>query len=120
MGRFINADTFVSTGQGVLGNNMFAYCNNNPVAYADPGGNLPKGIINQNAMTRGGGGGSRYTDPNDPYRQTVGFIYGQGAFPYADASLGWGNYSRNGCGVIAIYNALQLLGNLNRSVQLRT
>jgi len=29
--RFINADNFISTGQGLLGNNMFAYCRNNPV-----------------------------------------------------------------------------------------
>ena len=29
---------------------MFAYCNNNPVAYTDPEGNLPGGIINPNAM----------------------------------------------------------------------
>ena len=34
-GRFINADTFVSTGQGLLGNNMFAYCRNNPVSRKD-------------------------------------------------------------------------------------
>lgn len=27
MGRFINADEFTSTGQGLTGNNMFAYCN---------------------------------------------------------------------------------------------
>ena len=38
MGRFINADALVSTGQGILGNNMFAYCNNNPVMYNDPCG----------------------------------------------------------------------------------
>ena len=31
VGRFINADSLVSTGQGILGNNMFAYCLNNPV-----------------------------------------------------------------------------------------
>ena len=36
--RFINADGYVSTGQGILGNNMFAYCANNPVNYADPTG----------------------------------------------------------------------------------
>lgn len=30
-GRFLNADAFVSTGQGLLSTNMFAYCNNNPV-----------------------------------------------------------------------------------------
>ena len=37
-GRFINADSFVSTGQGVLGNNMFAYCGNNPIVGVDPTG----------------------------------------------------------------------------------
>ena len=38
VGRFLNADAFVSTGQGIIGNNMFAYCNNNPVFYADNNG----------------------------------------------------------------------------------
>ena len=36
VGRFLNADAFASTGQGLLGNNMFAYCGNNPANYADP------------------------------------------------------------------------------------
>ena len=40
MGRFINADAFASTGQGLLGNNMFAYCGNNPINYVDPSGQL--------------------------------------------------------------------------------
>ena len=40
IGRFINADAFTSTGQGLLGNNMFAYCNNNPVCNADPTGTI--------------------------------------------------------------------------------
>lgn len=31
MGRFICSDVAVSTGQGLLGNNAFAYCGNNPV-----------------------------------------------------------------------------------------
>ena len=38
IGRFISADGLVSTGQGLNGNNMFAYCGNNPVARADKGG----------------------------------------------------------------------------------
>ena len=36
--RFINADIFVSTGQGLTGSNMFAYCGNNPVNFVDPTG----------------------------------------------------------------------------------
>ena len=37
-GRFINADGYASTGQGIIGNNMFAYCGNNPVIRHDPTG----------------------------------------------------------------------------------
>ena len=33
VGRFISSDGYVSTGQGVLGYNQFAYCLNNPVRY---------------------------------------------------------------------------------------
>ena len=39
--RFINADAYLSTGQGVLGYNMFAYCNNNPVMFTDFSGSFP-------------------------------------------------------------------------------
>jgi len=38
MGRFINGDAFASTGQGLLGNNMFAYCLNNPINSIDEEG----------------------------------------------------------------------------------
>ena len=38
IGRFINADAYVSTGQGILGNNMFVYCGNNPVNRIDKTG----------------------------------------------------------------------------------
>jgi len=41
VGRFINADAYASTGQGVLGNNMFAYCLNNPVCLLDSLGTQP-------------------------------------------------------------------------------
>ena len=37
--RFINADVYASTGQGFVGTNMFAYCNNNPVSFIDYSGN---------------------------------------------------------------------------------
>ena len=35
IGRLINADAFISTGQGLIGNNMFTYCLNNPVILTD-------------------------------------------------------------------------------------
>ena len=38
MGRFINADGLVSTGQSILGYNMYAYCGNNPVSRVDSTG----------------------------------------------------------------------------------
>ena len=38
IGRFINADIYISTGQGFVGNNMFAYCINNPVYFCDKAG----------------------------------------------------------------------------------
>ena len=42
VGRFINADGYVSTGQGILGHNMFAYCGNNPVYRVDNEGKFWK------------------------------------------------------------------------------
>ena len=44
-GRFINADGYTSTGQGLLGNDMYAYCLNNPISYSDPAGNASVRII---------------------------------------------------------------------------
>jgi RHS repeat-associated protein len=43
--RFINADGYISTGQGLTGYNMFAYCGNNPVTGYDPTGHLNWGIL---------------------------------------------------------------------------
>ena len=38
VGRFLNADGYLTTGQGVLSYNMFAYCGNNPVNHIDETG----------------------------------------------------------------------------------
>ena len=43
--RFINADSYVSTGQDFLGFNMFAYCGNNPVMHADANGHYWQAIV---------------------------------------------------------------------------
>ena len=39
--RFINYDSYASTGQGLVGYNMFVYCGNNPVNCEDPDGYRP-------------------------------------------------------------------------------
>ncbi len=38
IGRFINADGFISTGQEISGHNMFSFCGNNSVNGTDPSG----------------------------------------------------------------------------------
>ena len=40
VGRFISADVLLSTGQGVLGHNAYAYCGNNPASRIDTEGDL--------------------------------------------------------------------------------
>ena len=57
LGRFINADSYSSTGQGILGNNMYAYCNNNAVNLVDTTGTLPFGIGPMTVAINDGGGG---------------------------------------------------------------
>jgi RHS repeat-associated protein len=41
IGRFISADVYLSTAQGVIGNNSFVYCFNNPIISSDCTGTFP-------------------------------------------------------------------------------
>ena len=52
--RFINADSLASTGQGSLGTNMFAYCNNCPTIYHDPSGHAISPLTNNRTAIREG------------------------------------------------------------------
>ena len=40
VGRFLNADSYATTGQGIIGHNMFAYCGNGPVEKSDAVGEM--------------------------------------------------------------------------------
>ena len=40
VGRFVSADVLLSTGQGVIGHNSYAYCGNNPITRVDPSGSF--------------------------------------------------------------------------------
>ena len=70
IGRFINADSFASTGQGLLGNNMFAYCRNNAVCRVDVSGAADQDCVDDRPLDdenllndRSGGGGGNCFDP---------------------------------------------------------
>ena len=58
--RFLNADSYASTGQGFIGHNMFAYCNNCPFAGSDPSGTA----IHNNIVICNDGNNNPYGDRN--------------------------------------------------------
>ena len=92
LGRFLNADAYASTGQGILGNNMFAYCGNNPVKHDDSFGTFKRICT---------------TYIND---SGTSYIYDQATAPFDSTPFGDGSIGENGCGVIATYNAMISLG----------
>ncbi len=99
IGRFINGDAFASTGQGIIGCNMFAYCGNNPVVFFDPFGTRKDVCVRK--MDESGSG----------------FIYNQHYEPYSSMEMGLTTLSHGGCGPIAVYNALKIMGRSDISLQ---
>ncbi len=91
--RFVNADAFASTGQGFIGTNMFAYCNNTPVAFSDPTGHSlrPTTVVISDCVPR------RYID-NQQQSQ------------YASLAFGDSTVSEQGCGAVAVSNILTSRG----------
>lgn len=86
IGRFINADGYVSTGQGLNGTNMFAYCENNPVMRADPSGqfwgeiwNFAKEAVNQI--------GQAFKAAAPVYAGMGAGTFADGPLPFADAAM---------------------------------
>ena len=94
-GRFINADGYATTGQGFLGNNMFAYCLNSPLLFVDSSGSRP--MIPPHVFQDDG-------IPEDNY------IYDQDDPSVADMRFGVATVGHGGCGAVATYNALISLG----------
>ena len=78
LGRFINADAFASTGQGLLGNNMLAYCRNNPVNSFDP-----NGFCNYSVYT--GGQGCYRCEKEEPF-DLQGFMESTSYFAFQIAN----------------------------------
>ena len=111
--RFINADSYASTGQGLIGHNMFAYCRNNPIIHLDPSGHCSVVIdiwllrflmaatnrLNNERADRDDSTSTRNKIVNDQNGVT-----GE-AFWYGICHANW-----NACETIAVHNAKVLLG----------
>jgi RHS repeat-associated protein len=69
-GRFISADVLLSTGQGVLGHNCYAYCGDNPVSRVDYNGACWEDFLEWLKSLFGGGnrcGGKEVTNSTSFY-----------------------------------------------------
>ena len=90
--RFISADVLLSTGQGLIGHNSFAYCLNDPTNMFDDGGTIARRINAWVLVKDDGGSSSKY-------------IYDQEDPSIASLSFGKkGTVGNNGCGLVALYN----------------
>lgn len=79
----------------MLGNNMFAYCANNPIMFADDSGYIFFPCAFQSGERSG----------RPPY------IDNQDEEPYSSMPMGESTIGKMGCGIVATYNALLSLGN---------
>ncbi len=85
IGRWLNADCYTSTGVGMLGHHMYAYCNNRPLVFFDPVGTTVYYVMTGFEGHLIGGGGT-----------AVGFMWDDcGNFSFFEAyidvySLGFG------------------------------
>ena len=81
--RFISADSYAITGLGLVGYNMFAYCNNEPINMFDGNGNVPQAVfdklIHDEVL-------ARICEQNDDLRYKETCIYYNGK----DYRNGWG------------------------------
>ncbi len=121
--RFLNADGLVSTGQGILGTNMFAYCGNNPVNLKDSTGQfwqfivvvvvvavtaavVINSVISKNSVDENYNNNSK-KETTASINKTVN---NQDDDSVSSLSVGVGNVADNGCGAVAIHNAKVLEG----------
>lgn len=103
-GRFLNADSYCDTETSIIGTNMFAYCDNNPVNYIDPegfasvtinvyGGAVGHADITIDSKTYSFG---NYTSNRNIFAQVFGRA--QGYLIVANANS-WRTYSRKSHGI---------------------
>ncbi|MCI9415261.1 MAG: RHS repeat-associated core domain-containing protein, partial [Clostridiales bacterium] len=117
--RFINADgvsLFGYAHQNITQYNMFAYCFNNPVGYYDPTGDFPillgalfLGIVTYTAIAARDSLNNYESNTVAQQGFRGGFIDDQNDF--GQFTMGRSGADDSGCGWIAAYNAMIMLGN---------
>ena len=96
--RFINADSYGSTGQAFLGTNMFAYCGNNPVNLTDPSGHfgIAAAIIASTILAVAVSGCSAKTKQKpEPYKSAD-----EAAMAFANSTYSSSRYIRHEYGTV--------------------
>lgn len=101
--RFINPGTIenIVSGKSVLSANLYSYCENNPVMYAE----RIKNTDYLNTIK------TNYTYNKNISEHVTGYIYDQEAEPVSKLRYGLDTTARDGCGWVATYNTLMMLGN---------
>ena len=100
-GRFVSADSYVQTGQGMLDKNMFAYCANNPVMFRDPNGCSYEITI----PAIGNSGRYEISQPTDDIKD-IGVVYNNGTYtvaPVIDVTQDLNTAMKNNALEIQIY-----------------
>ena len=109
VGRFLNSDTLVATGQGMLGNNMYAYCRNNPVKRKDASGtddvcvtnaDEDNNPLNDFGSISGGGGYANAYNSID-----AGYHYGLDLSMASNSALKTGGIYGNGYTTYGVYSS---------------
>ena len=100
-GRFVNADDLINDSIVSSGLNTFTYCNNNSINAFDNNGHW------LGLFYRGECIGHYFTNRNI---KISGYIYGQGNGNVSKIRFGFSDTANSGCGWIATYNALLMLG----------
>ena len=123
LSRFMNADSMSDTGTGVVGTNMFAYCNNSPVGFIDPKGYafekiLPlfsrlalaiMSILSYNSTNIGNyerllAIANWISNSKKDKEISSPFIYNQHFYPFSDYKVGVSKFKNVGCEIVAVYN----------------
>ncbi len=107
--RFLSQDTYTGSASDPWTQHLYAYCNNNPVNMVDPTGHAPVGPMRKNMVCINDGGMDIAVF--DEIKKEQKYISNQNHESIASLPFGpYGNISQNGCGSIAIFNAMIAAG----------